>query len=218
MTVKLPVYNLSGEVVRHLEASDDVFAVPFNEAVVHQAMLRQRANARQGTVDTKTRGDVHASGRKLYKQKGTGNARAGSRKSPVRRGGGVVFGPHPRDFSQAMPKKMRRLAIRCLLSAKAGSGSLKVVEELSLAEARAREMTAVLKALGIESSALIATDNVQDKVVRSARNLSGVKTTPANLLNVLDLLKYDALLMTESAARQVESLWGAAREAEDASL
>ncbi len=211
MTVKLPVYNASGEVVRHLEASEDVFAVPFNEAVVHQAMLRQRANARQGTADTQTRGEVTASGRKLYRQKGTGNARAGSRKSPLRRGGGVIFGPHPHDYRQDMPKKMRRLAIRCLLSAKAGAGNIKVVDAFSLGEAKAREMTALLKALGIESSTLIATENVQDVVVKSARNLSRVKTSPANLLNVLDLLKYDTLLLTEPAVQQVESLWGNAK-------
>ena len=217
MTVKLPVYNLSGEVVRHLEASDDVFAVPFNEALVHQAMLRQRANGRQGTHDTKTRGQVTASGRKLFRQKGTGNARAGSRKSPLRRGGGVVFGPHPRDYRQAMPKKMRRLAIRCLLSDKAGSGALKLVDDLSLTEVKTREMAAILKALGVESTALIATEGVQEGVVKSARNLSRVKTSPAGLLNVLDLLNYDTLLMTESAVQQVENLWGAG-EAKDASV
>ena len=208
MTVKLPVYNISGEVVRHLEASDEVFAVPFNESVVHQAMVRQRANARQGTASTKTRGEVIASGRKLFRQKGTGNARAGSRKSPLRRGGGVTFGPKPRDYSQAMPRKMRRLAIRCLLSAKAGSGELKIVDEFKLAQAKSKEMAAILKALGIATSALIATDKVEEQVVRSARNLSRVKTATANLLNVLDLLSYDTLLMTESAVQQVENLWG----------
>ena len=211
MTVKLPVYDASGEVVRHLEASEDVFAVPFNESVVHQAMLRQRANGRQGTADTKTRAEVVASGRKLYRQKGTGNARSGSRKSPLRRGGGVIFGPHPRDYRQDMPKKMRRLAIRCLLSAKAGAGNIKVVDALNLTAAKSKEMVALLKTLGIESSALIATENVQDMVVKSARNLNRVKTSPANLLNVLDLLKYDTLLLTELAVQQVENLWGSAK-------
>jgi large subunit ribosomal protein L4 len=208
MTVKLPVYNIGGDVLRHLEASDEVFAVPFNESVVHQAMVRQRANARQGTASTKTRGEVIASGRKLFRQKGTGNARAGSRKSPLRRGGGVTFGPKPRDYSQAMPRKMRRLAIRCMLSAKAGNGELMIVDELKLTEAKSKEMAVVLKALGISTSALIATDKVEEKVIRSARNLSHVKTAPAILLNVLDLLSYDTLLITESAVQQVENLWG----------
>jgi large subunit ribosomal protein L4 len=129
----------------------------------------------------------------------------------LRRGGGVIFGPHPRDYRQDMPKKMRRLAIRCLLSAKAGAGNIKVVDAFNLSEAKAKEMAALLKTLGIESSALIATDNVQDMVVKSARNLSRVKTSPANLLNVLDLLKYDTLLLTEPAVQQVESLWGSAK-------
>lgn len=208
MTLKLPVYNTSGEVVRHLKMSDDVFAVPFNESVVHQAMVRQRANARQGTACAKTRSEVIGSGRKIFRQKGTGNARAGNRKSPLRRGGGVTFGPRPRDYRQAMPKKMRRMAIRCLLSAKAESGELKIVDELNFTEAKSREMVAVLKALGVETSALIATDRVEEKVVKSARNLSRIKTAPARLLNVVDLLSYDTLLMTESAVHQVEDLWG----------
>lgn len=215
MTVKLPVYNLKGEVVRQIEINDDVFAVPFNQPVVHQALLRQRANARQGTASAKTRSEVIGSQRKPFRQKGTGNARAGSRKSPLRRGGGVTFGPRPRDYRQAMPKKMRRLAIRCLLSAKAESGELKILDELKMTEAKAREMAAILKALGVASSTLIATEKVEEKVVKSARNLSKVKTTPANQLNVVDLLTYDTLLMTESAVHQVEGLWGGKPQGED---
>ncbi len=215
MTVKLPVYNLKGEVVRQIEINDDVFAVPFNQPVVHQALLRQRANTRQGTASAKTRSEVIGSQRKPFRQKGTGNARAGSRKSPLRRGGGVTFGPRPRDYRQAMPKKMRRLAIRCLLSAKAESGELKILDELKMTEAKAREMAAILKALGVASSTLIATEKVEEKVVKSARNLSKVKTTPANQLNVVDLLTYDTLLMTESAVHQVEGLWGGKPQGED---
>ncbi|MEE8205098.1 MAG: 50S ribosomal protein L4 [Dehalococcoidales bacterium] len=215
MTVKLPVYNLKGEVVRQIEINDDVFAVPFNQPVVHQALLRQRANARQGTASAKTRSEVIGSQRKPFHQKGTGNARAGSSKSPLRRGGGVTFGPKPRDYRQAMPKKMRRLAIRCLLSAKAESGELKILDELKMTEAKAREMAAILKALGVASSTLIATERVEEKVVKSARNLSKVKTTPANQLNVVDLLTYDTLLMTESAVHQVEGLWGGKPQGED---
>ncbi len=215
MTVKLPVYNLKGEVVRQIEINDDVFAVPFNQPVVHQALLRQRANARQGTASAKTRSEVIGSQRKLFRQKGTGSARAGSSKSPLRRGGGVTFGPRPRDYRQAMPKKMRRLAIRCLLSAKAESGELKILDELKMTEAKAREMAAILKALGVASSTLIATEKVEEKVVKSARNLRKVKTTPANQLNVVDLLTYDTLLMTESAVHQVEGLWGGKPQGED---
>jgi large subunit ribosomal protein L4 len=206
--VQVPVYSLAGEIINQIEISDDVFAVPFNQAVVHQAMVRQQANARQGTVSTKTRGEVSGSTKKLFRQKHTGMARAGSRRSPIRRGGGVVFGPHPRDYRQAMPKKMRRLALRCSLSAKAGDGELKVVEDLKLGEPKTKEIVKVLTALGVDSSALIVTDEAEDNVVKSARNLAEVKAVPASLLNVVDLLSYQMLLMTVAAVRKVEQLWG----------
>ena len=206
--VQVPVYNLAGEVVKQIDISDQVFAVPFNQAVVHQALVRQRANARQGTADTKTRGEVSGSTGKLFRQKHTGLARAGSRRSPLRRGGGVAFGPHPRSYRQAMPKKMRRLALRCVLSAKAGDGELKVVEELKFDEPRTKEMANILAALGSDSSALIVTSDPDENVIKSARNLLGIKTIPANLLNVVDLLSYKMLLMTEAAVRKAEELWG----------
>lgn len=206
--MQVPVYSLSGEVVKHIEISDHVFAVPFNQAVVHQTLVRQRANARQGTASTKTRGEVSGSSRKLFRQKGTGMARAGSRKSPLRRGGGITFGPHPRSYEQAIPKKMRRLALRCVLSAKAGDGELKVVEQLKLEEPKTKEMVRILAALGVNTSALIATSEPEENVIKSARNLPGIKTTPANILNVVDLLSYKMLLMTEAAVRKAEQLWG----------
>jgi len=206
--VQIPVHNLAGEVIKNIEISDAVFAVPFNQAVVHQAVVRQQANARQGTVDTKTRADIAGSGRKLFRQKHTGRARAGTRKSPLRRGGGVVFGPHPRSYRQAMPKKMRRLALRCALSAKVEDGELKVVEALQLDQPKTREMAQILKALGLESSALIVTEQMEESLVKSARNLSRVKTTPAALLNTLDVLSCKVLLITEAAVRRVEELWG----------
>jgi large subunit ribosomal protein L4 len=206
--VEVPVYSLTGEVAKHIEISDSVFAVPFNEAVVHQALVRQQANARQGTASTKTRGEVSGSTRKLYRQKHTGMARAGSIKSPLRRGGGIIFGPKPRSYRQAMPKKMRRLALRCVLSAKARDGELKVVEQLKLDQPATKEMAGILAALGVDSSALIITSEPEENVVKSARNLAGIKTLPANILNVVDILSYKMLLMTEAAVRQTEQLWG----------
>ena len=194
--------------VKHIDISDQVFAVPFNEAVVHQAMVRQRANARQGTANTKTRSEVSGSSAKLFRQKHTGRARAGSRKSPLRRGGGITFGPHPRSYRQAMPKKMRRLALRCVLSAKARDGELKVVEQLKLDQPKTKEMSLILAALEVDSSTLIATDEPEENVIKSARNLAGIKTTPASLLNVVDILSYKILLMTESAVVKAEQLWG----------
>ena len=206
--MQVPVYSLAGEVIKNIEISDEVFAVSFNQAVVHQAMVRQQANARQGTASTKTRGEVAGSSRKLFRQKGTGSARAGSRKSPLRRGGGITFGPKPRSYRQAMPKKMRQLALRCMLSAKAGDGELKVLEQLKLDEPKTKEMVRILAALGVNASALIATGETEENVVKSARNLAGIKTIPANLLNVVDLLSHKMLLMTETAVRKAEQLWG----------
>jgi large subunit ribosomal protein L4 len=206
--MRLPVYSVTGEVVSEIEASNHVFAVPFNAAVVHQALVRQRANSRRGTASTKTRGDVAYSTRKLFRQKHTGNARAGSRRSPLRRGGGIVFGPQPRSYRQAIPKKMRRLALRCLLSAKAGDGELKVVEQMELSQSKTREMVNILEALEAGSSALIVTDEPNSDVVKSAQNLMGIKTTPADLINVVDLLSYRRLVMTVDAVRRVEQLWG----------
>ncbi len=206
--MQIPVYSLTGEIVKSIEVSDRVFAVPFNEAVVHQAMVRQQANARQGTVSTKTRGEISGSSRKLYRQKHTGSARAGSRRSPLRRGGGVVFGPKPRSYRQAMPKKMRQLALRCMLSARARDGELKVLEKLEFDEPKTREVTRMLAALGVASSTLIVIGEPGVNVVKSARNLPEVKTLPAELLNVVDILSHRVLLMSESAVRKAERLWG----------
>ena len=206
--VQVPVYNLDGEVATHIEITDEVFGVPFNEAVVHQAMVRQRANARQGTADTKTRGEVSGTSGKLYRQKHTGLARAGSRRSPLRRGGGVVFGPHPRSYHQAIPKKMRQLALKCVLSAKVRDGELMVLLELELDEPKTKEMVRILTALGVDSSALIITGEPENNVVKSSRNLVGIKTLPASLLNVVDIISYKMLLMTVAAVRRAEQLWG----------
>ena len=206
--MRVPVYNLAGEVVENIDISDEVFAVPFNQAVVHQAMVQQRANARHGTASTKTRSEVAGSTRKLFRQKGTGQARSGSRRSPLRRGGGIVFGPRPRSYRQAMPKKMRRLALRCVLSAKVSDGELMILEQLKLREPKTKEMVQILATLGVDSSALIVTNEPEESVVKSARNLAGVRTLPANLLNVLDILSRKRLLMTVAAVRKAEQLWG----------
>jgi len=206
--VQVQVYNLKGEVVSQIEIGDDVFGVPFNEAVVHQALVRQLANRRQGTADTKTRGEVRGSTRKLFAQKHTGRARRGDKRSPLLRGGGVAFGPHPRSYRQAMPKKMRRLALRCVLSAKVSDGEVKVVDRLELDEPKTKGVLDILLSLGVGTSALIATAGTEANVVKSARNLLGVKTTPAPLLNVADLLSYRTLIVTVAAVRRMEELWG----------
>ena len=206
--MKVPVYNLAGEVVKDIKISDYVFGVPFNEAVVHQAMVRQQANARQGTSSTKTRAEVSGTTRKLYRQKHTGMARAGSRRSPVRRHGGVAFGPKPRSYRQAMPKKMRQLALRCMLSAKAKDKELMVLEKLEFGEPKTKEMAQILAVLGVDSSALLVTKEAEENVVKSARNLPEIKTLPASLLNVVDLLSCKMLLITEAAVHKAEEIWG----------
>jgi len=218
--MQIPVYSISGEKVRDIEISDSVFAVSFNEVLVHQVMVAQQANARQGTADTKTRSEVAGSSKKLFKEKGTGNARAGNIRSPLRRHGGVIFGPHPRNYRQATPKKMRQLAIRCMLSSKLSEGELKVIEPFTFEQPKTKEMVNILKGLSIDKSVLIVDGKPETNFVKSARNIPGVKTLPANLLNVVDLLSYKKLVMTENAVRAAEELWGKepAEEVKDASI
>jgi large subunit ribosomal protein L4 len=206
--VQLPVYNLSGEVVRQIEVNDQVFAAPFNEAAVHQVMVGMQANARQGTASTKTRSMVSGSTRKLFRQKGTGEARAGSAKSALRRGGAVTFGPHPRDYRQDTPKKMRRLALRCVLSAKAGDGELKVLDGFNFEEPKTKKMLEVLTALGVNSSALVVTPESEANLIKSSRNIPEINTTNVNVINILDIMSHKTLLMTEAAVRAAEKLWG----------
>ena len=206
--MQVQVHDFKGGITGQIEIRDDVFDVPFNEAVVHQALVMQLANRRLGTVETKRRGEVRGSTRKLFAQKHTGRARRGDVRSPLLRGGGVAFGPHPRSYRQRMPKKMRRLALRCVLSAKASNGELRIVDKLGLDEPRTKGMLGILLALGVGTSVIVATMEAEASVVKSARNLPGVKTAPAGLLNVADLLSYRALVMTVDAVRKVEELWG----------
>lgn len=204
----VPVYNSSGETVDSIELDESVFGLPFNEAVVHQALVRQLANARLGTASTKTRGEVIGSTRKLYRQKHTGRARRGSIKSPLLRGGGVVFGPHPHSYRQEMPKKMRRLALKCTLSAKLRDSEIKVIDDFGLPQPKTKAMTKILENLAINSSALVVTSEPEADVILSSRNLPGIKTLPAALLNVADLLTYKFLVITVGAVRCAEQIWG----------
>jgi large subunit ribosomal protein L4 len=206
--VQVQVYNLNGKATRKIEIRDDVFAVSFNEAVVHQALVRQLADRRLGTADTKKRGEVAGSGRKTHAQKHTGRARRGDIRSPMLKGGGVAFGPHPRSYRQDMPKKMRRLALKCVLSDKAGSGELKIVDKLEFDGLKTRAVLDLLIALGIGDSVIIATAEAKTDLVKSARNLAGVKTIPAPLLSVGELLSYKDIVMDVDAIRKVEKIWG----------
>jgi large subunit ribosomal protein L4 len=206
--MQVPVYGSNGEIVEQMELNQSVFAIPFNEAVVHQAMVRQLANRRQGTTSTKTRGDVSGSTRKLYAQKHTGRARRGDIKSPLLRGGGIVFGPKPRSYHQAMPKKMRRLALKCLLSSKVREGNIRLVQEFNFKEPKTKDMVNILSLLGVDSSALIVIGEPTPNVAKSAANLPEVKVLPSALINVVDLLSYKMLVATVPAIRNIEEIWG----------
>jgi large subunit ribosomal protein L4 len=207
--MQVPVYSLSGEVAEQVELDEDIFGLPFNRAVVHQALVRQLANKRQGSASTKSRSEVSGSTRKLYAQKHTGRARRGSIKSPLLVGGGVVFGPKPRSYRQAMPRKMRRLALKCVLSAKVRQGNMKVIRGLDFEEPATKEMRGILSALGIDSPVLIVTAPPPNpNVIKSADNLASVKVLPAALINIFDLISHQVLMITVPAIRQIEQIWG----------
>ena len=207
--MQVPVYNIEGEQVGEVELNDAIFGITPNVVVMHQALVRQLANARQGTHSTKTRGEVSGGGRKPWRQKHTGRARQGSIRSPQWVGGGIVFGPKPRSYRKDMPKKMRRLALRSALSAKAAEGQIKVLDDLQLEEIRTKAMVRVLENLGVEGSALILLPERNEVVELSARNLPDVKTLRASYLNVRDLLGYDTILMPLKALDIIESILGA---------
>lgn len=206
--MRISVHNLSGEIIQEIEVQDSVFGVPANTAVIHQALVRQRADARQGNADTKTRSEVAGSGRKLFAQKHTGHARRGSIRAGGKKGSGAIFGPHPRDYRQDMPKKMRRLALTGALSEKVRSSELFVIDDLKLEGPRTKGMKAILDTLKIASPALVVTQQAERNVTLSARNLPGVKAMPASNLNVEDLLTYRQMVMTVGAVRQAEAIWG----------
>ncbi|MCS6840293.1 MAG: 50S ribosomal protein L4 [Roseiflexus sp.] len=193
------LYNQSGEEVGVIQLSDYVFGIEPNVPVMHQAMERQRANARLGTHNTRGRGEVEGSTRKLYRQKGTGRARQGSIRAPHRKGGGVAHGPHPRTYTKAMPRKMRRLAVRSALSARYRDGAITFLDRLTFEQPRTKDMVAVLNALNLKGKTLIVLDRKDENVRRSANNLPNVKTLLAHYLNVIDLLTHDHVVMLKAA-------------------
>lgn len=210
--MELPVRNIKGEQVDTVQVSDSLFDAAANAPVVHQAMVMYLANMRQGTHSTKTRSDVSGGGRKPWRQKYTGRARQGSTRSPQWRHGGIVFGPHPRSYRQALPKKMRHLALRSVLSDKARGQKLVLVDNLDMAQAKTRDLVIMLESLGIAGSALLVTQGKNEGLVRSARNLPQVYTLPVDLLNASILLKKESLVMTLDAVRRAEDLWGKGEE------
>ena len=210
--VDIEVFDLKGEKTGKITVSDYVFGQTVNEAVVHQALLRQLANKRQGTADTQTRSDVSRSTKKAYAQKHTGRARRGGATSPLLKGGGVVFGPHPRSYRQDMPKKMRRLALRSVLSGKVSGGEVKVLKKLDLKEPKTRLMADVLFALGVDDTAIIGVALGKDNITKACSNLPGIKPTMVSMLNVADLLSFKTLVLDVDAVRRIEELWDEKKE------
>ena len=209
--MKLRLHNSKGQVVGSVEVNDRVFGAPMNSALVHQVMVGQLANARQGTAKVKTRTEVSGGGAKPRPQKYTGRARQGSIRAPHWKGGGVVFGPTPRSYRHATPVRMRRKAMLTVLSDKAREDELVVVDELAPGSPKTREMARVLAALGLgmRSSVLLVADGADDATLRSANNIPRVKLLPAALLNTRDLLNHRRVVMTLDAVRKAEELWGA---------
>jgi large subunit ribosomal protein L4 len=194
------VKNVRGEVVGTFDLDDRVFGIEPNRAVVHQAVVAQLANQRKGTHDTKTRGEVRGGTHKMWRQKGTGRARQGDRRAPHWTGGGVVFGPHPRSYHKDFPRKMRRLAMKSALSARVAEAAVTVLDELTLAAPKTREVAGVLSALGLEKGALIVLAATDEGVSRASRNLQNVRTVTPGGLNLLDVLKYRHVVFTKPAA------------------
>jgi large subunit ribosomal protein L4 len=201
------IYDTSGEVVAKQELDETVWGIEPNIPVMHQALLRQQANARLGTHDTKTRAEVRGGGRKPWRQKGTGRARQGSIRAPQWAGGGVVWGPHPRKYTQAFPKQMSRLAIRSALSAKVKDERLTVVRDLAEIEPRTKAMKELLEKLPESRSILIVIPDKTGSVERASGNLENVRTCLASYVNVRDLLKYERVVITPEAIEKIETLW-----------
>ena len=204
---KLALYKMSGEQTGEVEVSDDVFDIEINEHVMYEAVKTYMANQRQGNQSVKTRSEVRGGGRKPWRQKGTGRARAGTIRSPLWKGGGVVFAPKQRDYSKKLPKKVKRLAMKSAFSSKALNDEMVVLDELKLDNIKTKSMVDILSNLNVDKKALIVTGDNDKTVYYSARNIKGVKTTNVNTLNVYDILNYDKFIITKDALKKVEEVY-----------
>lgn len=204
---KVAVYDMEGKAIGEVELSDAVFAANINEALIHQAVRVQLANKRQGTQSALTRAEVSGGGRKPWRQKGTGRARQGSIRSPQWRHGGVVFAPKPRDYSLSLPRKMRRAALRGVLSAKVVEGEAIVLNKLELAQGKTKLMVKVLENLSATGKTLVVLDRKDENVLRASSNIPGLKTAYVSTINVYDILNCNKFVMTEAAAHQIEEVY-----------
>ena len=200
------VYNIKGEEVGKMTLKDDVFKVPYNEAVIHQVVVATLANNRQGTKSTLTRSEVRGGGRKPWRQKGTGNARQGSTRAPQRIKGGVVFAPKPRDFSKKVNKRVKELALKSALSTRFEEKNVIVLDDLTV-EPKTKEFVKILEALNVNKSALVVTETVNENVVLATRNLQNVETSHADILNTYDVVTNEKLIITKSAIKKIEEAY-----------
>ena len=200
------VYDIAGTKVGDLELNDSIFGVEMNAPLLHQAVKMQLAAQRLGTHATKTRGFVRGGGRKSWKQKGTGRARSGSSRSPIWVGGGTIFGPHPRKYAFSMPRKQRRLAIKCALSDKVQSGEFLVLDSLDFDAPKTKNVVKMLKDFSVDDKALIITAGEAENVEKSSRNIPGVKAINTTGLNVYDILNHDKLFITKDAITRIEEV------------
>lgn len=200
------LFNKEGQKVGDIQLSEDIFAAPINTYTMHQVVVAQLANKRQGTQSAKTRAEVSGGGIKPWRQKGTGRARQGSTRSPQWIHGGIVFAPKPRDYSMSIPKKMRRVALKSALSSKVADNNIIVLESLELAAPKTKEVVAMLNAFGVKKT-LIVTAEVNENAYKSARNIEGVEIMPVNNINVYDLLKYEKFIVTKDAVSKIEEVY-----------
>jgi large subunit ribosomal protein L4 len=204
---KTALYNTAGKEVGEIELSDEIFACDVNVAAMHLVVRSILANQRQGTQSAKTRTEVRGGGRKIYRQKGTGNARHHSNRAPQFTHGGVVFAPKPRDYVVSVPRKVRRIAIKSALTSKCSAGEIVALESLTVSAPKTKLMAEILKNLGAEKKALIVLDKQDVNVLLAARNIPGVKTAYPNTLNVVDILSYDKFIITKDAVKIVEEVY-----------
>jgi large subunit ribosomal protein L4 len=201
------LYDRTGASVGSVELSDALFAAPVNEAVLHQVVTAQLAGRRIGTHDTRTRGEIAGGGKKPYRQKGTGRARQGSIRAPHYRGGGTVFGPHPRSYEQRLPRKMRRLALRGALTAKLGDEAIRVIDSFGLEAIKTQAIVGILAALNASGRVLVVAPSADDKLRLSTRNLPRVEVILADSLNVVDLLNADTVVIEQPALARMEEVY-----------
>ena len=204
---KIDIVNLSGAVVGSMDLSDEIFGIEPNQSAMRMVVLNMLANRRQGTHSTKTRSEVRGGGKRPYRQKGTGRARHGSTRSAQYVGGGIIFGPKPRNYSYTVPKKIRRLAMKSAFSSKMADTKIVVVDALDFDTMKTKNMVDFMKAIKVEDSALVVLGGKNENVEKASRNLPTVKTAFVNTINVFDILKYDSFIMTKEAAEKIMEVY-----------